>query len=459
MSSPYPGGPSPSDQPVQQPVYQQQAPVEQQQPAMGYPQQPAGYQQPAAYQQQLTYPPAYRPGGFAPSPAEWGSMNAATAPPPNTTGPIEQVWVDGQRISNRPILNLIAIAVGAIAMLVVIIIVMRESGVGPTTAGFVLALVPLVIVLAGVLWLDRWEPEPKVLLLVALLWGAGVSTLTSLFINTAITQAIYDSTQDAYGANVLGAVVVAPIVEELAKGLGVLLLFLVRRHHFDGPVDGVVYAATVAAGFAFTENILYFARGADAVWAVFVMRGLFSPFAHVIFTACTGIAIGMAARSRKSTTVFLAFPVGLIGAMGLHALWNGSATLGNSFLILYVVVQIPLFIAVIVLMVWLRRQEADVIRARLGEYAQAGWFAPQEVYMLSSLRMRSQARAWASGYGERAKDAMREFQRDATSLAYLRQRQLTGRADLRASQSEHELLNEIQKDRHTFTVTAQGRIA
>jgi RsiW-degrading membrane proteinase PrsW (M82 family) len=401
------------------------------------------------------YPQAYRPGDFAPSPAERASMNAAMAPPPNTTGPIEQVWAPGQQTSNRPLLQIIGIAAGLIGMIVVITIVMSSTGVGETTAGFVLALIPLTIVLAGVLWLDRWEPEPKLLLLTALMWGAGVSTLSSLVINTSAQQWFYDSTGDAQQAVTLGTVVVAPVVEEFFKGLGVLLLFLVRRNHFDGPVDGVVYAATVAAGFAFTENILYFAQNSSFIWSVFVMRGLVSPFAHLIFTACIGIAIGMAARSRRTTTVLLAFPVGLVGAMGLHALWNGSSMLGNFF-VLFLVIQIPLFIAVIVLMFWLRRQEAEVIRARLGEYAQAGWFAPHEVEMLSSMRMRSQARAWAAGYGERAKQAMKEFQRDSTSLAYLRQRQLTGRAELKASQSEHELLNEIQRDRHTFTMSAQG---
>lgn len=403
----------------------------------------------------VQYPPAYRPGDFAPSPAERASQNAAMAPPPNTTGPIEQVWAPNQRASNRPILSIAGIAAGVIGMIVVLIIVMRGTGIGQTTAGFVLALIPLLIVLAGVMWLDRWEPEPKLLLVTALLWGAGVATLSSLVINTAAQQWFYDSTGDAVQATTLGTVVVAPVVEEIFKGLGVLLLFLLRRQHFDGPVDGVVYAATVAAGFAFTENILYFAQNSTYIWAVFVLRGLVSPFAHLIFTACTGIAIGMAARSRKTTTVLLAFPVGLVGAMGLHALWNGSSMLGNFF-VLFLVIQVPLFVAVIVLMVWLRRQEAEVIRARLGEYAQAGWFAPHEVDMLSSMRMRAQARTWASGYGERAKQAMKEFQRDATSLAYLRQRQLTGRAELKAAQSEHELLNEIQRDRHTFTVTAQG---
>ena len=70
----------------------------------------------------------------------------------------------------------------------------------------------------------------------------------------------------------------APLVEEVAKGLGVLLIYAFSRAHFDGPVDGLVYAATVAAGFAFTENILYFGvalveGGAEELGATFVMRG------------------------------------------------------------------------------------------------------------------------------------------------------------------------------------------
>ncbi|WP_223403918.1 PrsW family intramembrane metalloprotease [Occultella gossypii] len=422
----------------------------------GYPSGPSGTGPPAQQPQRQAYPTAYRPGGFAPSPADWGTMNAAVAPPPNTTGPIEQVWAPGQRRSNRHLFNVIGYALGAVTLVIALIIIMYQTGVGKTTAAFFLALIPLTIVLLGVRWLDRWEPEPKGMLVLALLWGAGVSVLSALLINTAIIQWIYEQTLDPQGANTLGAVVVAPVVEELVKGIGVLLIFLFRRQHFDGPVDGVVYAATVAAGFAFTENILYFSQNADAVWTVFVLRGIFSPFAHALFTSCVGIALGMAARSSRASVVVFAFPVGLVGAMGLHALWNGSASLGNNFVLLYLVIQVPLFIATVVLLAWLRRQEADVIRARLSEYAQAGWFAPHEVEMLSSLRMRGQARSWADGYGERAKEAMRSFQRDATSLAYLRQRVLTGRADLRASQSEHELLNMVQRDRHVFTTNARG---
>ena len=101
------------------------------------------------------------------------------------------------------------------------------------------------------------------------------------------------------------AVVQAPIVEEFAKGLGVFLIFLTARRAFDGPVDGVVYGALVGAGFAFTENIQYFAisfieGGVVDVTTTFFVRGILSPFAHVMFTSITGFALGLAARRGAS---------------------------------------------------------------------------------------------------------------------------------------------------------------
>ncbi|SEE05137.1 Membrane proteinase PrsW, cleaves anti-sigma factor RsiW, M82 family [Ruania alba] len=341
-------------------------------------------------------------------------------------------------------------------MLVAIGYIALATGLGNTSVGFVLALIPLAIVLLGVRWLDRWDPEPMTMLLMALLWGAGVAVLSALVINTTAIMRIYESTQDPTMAETYGAVFVAPISEELVKGLGVLLIFLVRRHHLDGPVDGVVYAATIAAGFAFTENILYFSQNAALVGEVFVLRGIFSPFAHALFTSCIGLAIGLAARSPRTVMIVLAFPLGLLGAMALHALWNGSAALAGNFFAVYLLVQVPLFLATVGLLFWLRHLEARVIRTRLGEYAAAGWFAPHEVDMLASLRLRSQAKTWAAALGERAKAATVAFQRDATTLAYRRQKLRAGRST-RAERTEVELLQAITEERRTVADVAAAR--
>lgn len=303
-----------------------------------------------------------------------------------------------------------------------------------------LALVPLAAVLGTVLWVDRWEPEPWTSLAVAFGWGASVSVLVALVLNSGAQTALLVVGLDDLRAGALTATFVAPVVEEGIKALGVLLLFLVWRRWFDGPVDGLVYAATVAAGFAFVENILYFgqavaestavADGGEAVAVVFVLRAVMSPFAHVLFTGAVGLALGWASRRSAGAWVG-AFVGGLVVAVGLHALWNGAATLGSdtAFLSIYVTVQVPLFLGVVGLVVWLRSREARLVRDRLAEYAAAGWLAPQELRMLGSLAARRASRRWArSRGGPGAARAMRSFQTTASRLAHHRHRVMTDRA-------------------------------
>ena len=401
--------------------------------------------------------PAAAPGSYgyaAPGPSGYGAPASYSGPP------VQSVWTPPASRSSGNVVGIVALLIVGFASIWGLWIVMSLVGVSNAIVAFLAALLPLLVVLAVVMWLDRWEPEPKLMLLFALLWGAGVSVVLSFYGNTWVAETAYVITGDPFVADVVSSVVSAPIVEETTKGLGVLVIFLVRRSHFDGVVDGIVYAAVVAAGFAFTENILYFGASGSALGSTFIMRGVLSPFAHVLFTACTGIALGLASRSRSRNAAWWMFPVGLLAAVLLHALWNGAATLAgfggpDSFFTFYIAVQVPLFVAAIILAFWLRRQEAAAIEHRLGEYAAAGWFAQHEVRMVASLRQRSQARAWATRQGPRAGAAMKSFIRDATSLAYLRQRAATGRTDLRAhTQTETELLSRIRGDRQAFLAAA-----
>ncbi|TNU75855.1 PrsW family intramembrane metalloprotease [Miniimonas arenae] len=445
-------------QPQQQGYPQQHGYPQQTQPQQGYPQQ-------QGYSQRQSYPTASRP--VAAGPVAAGNRGVPGGPPGSPgahaawsgSAVVPQQWARSR--GSGSVGTWAALGILGLSALWGMWIVLSNVGTAPAAVGFVAALVPLIAVVAVVMWLDRWEPEPRIMLLLAFLWGAGPSVVIAYFGNTAVAQAIYDATGDPGVASVLGSVISAPVLEELAKGTGVLLIFLLRRSYFDGVVDGIVYAAIVAAGFAFTENILYFGRYIDSLVPVFVQRGVMSPFAHILFTACTGIALGLASRSRSRRSAWWFFPLGLLSAMALHALWNGSASLealgvqGVSFFLLYAAVQVPLFVAAIMLVVWLRRQESAVIRDRLGEYAAAGWFAPHEVAMVSSLRQRSQARTWAARVGPTAAQAMRTFIKDATSLAYLRQRAVSGRADLRThATSETDLLGRIKEDRQTFLAAA-----
>src|SRR5690606_25078480 len=128
----------------------------------------------------------------------------------------------------------------------------------------------------------------------------------------------------------------------------------------------------------------------------FVMRALMSPFAHAMFTALTGFAMGLAARRHASAgAVFGAGLIGLLPAILLHGFWNGSAIFANFFL-LYITLQVPLFVGFILAIVALRREEARLTRERLSEYAAAGWFTPEEVTMLATPAGRRVGLAWAA---------------------------------------------------------------
>src|SRR2546430_12475854 len=61
--------------------------------------------------------------------------------------------------------------------------------------------------------------------------------------------------------SMLAAPISAPIVEELAKALGVLAVFWLLRAEFDNMRDGFVYGALVGLGFTWFEAPLYVAQG------------------------------------------------------------------------------------------------------------------------------------------------------------------------------------------------------
>lgn len=396
----------------------------------------------------------------------------ATGSPARSLGepvsPVSPVWTAPVRRTSGGLiaLTVIGLVFGGLALLLVLVYLATFLGPGALVLCLLLALVPLSGILLVVRWIDRWEPEPRPALWFGFLWGAGVSVVIALVFDLGVQLALAAAGSSRAGADAGGqgvapdafaAVLQAPLVEEGAKGVGILVLFLVLRRGFDGPVDGIVYAATIAAGFAFSENIQYFGvamqeGGTDNLGFTFLVRGVFSPFAHVTFTACTGIGFGIASRRRAGgsfgrVVIVLA---GFALAVVLHGLWNGAAyllTSDSALIVYYLLVQLPLFIGYIVAVVLLRRQEAGITAARLGEYAAAGWFTDREVMMLATGPGRRQARAWAARQPRERRLAMRLFIADATRLAFARQRMLNGTADRVARADEAELLARVQAHR------------
>ncbi|PPH47738.1 PrsW family intramembrane metalloprotease [Rathayibacter sp. AY1C9] len=350
-----------------------------------------------------------------------------------------------------------SIGVALLGILLLLVLAYVVIGLGVSAAGIcaVIALVPLTVVLLGVRWVDRWEPEPALGLWFAFLWGAAGSVAIALLVDLGVQIAVYASGQQPSGSDFVGAVIQAPLVEETAKGIGVLLVLLIWRRTFDGPVDGIVYAAVVASGFAFVENILYFGSalvegGLGSLAVTFFLRGVLSPFAHVLFTACTGAALGFASNRPAVARLPIAL-LGLALAAFLHALWNGSSFLVSDWFGFYGVVQVPLFAVAVVVVVLLRRQERRVTLQRLDDYAVAGWLSPAEVRMIGTAEGRRTAARWARSAGGDRPRAMRDFLRSATRLAHHRQHLLLGRGGRTGAVDEQVLLDELVARRAVLT--------
>jgi RsiW-degrading membrane proteinase PrsW (M82 family) len=334
-----------------------------------------------------------------------------------------------------PVLGLIVVAVSGLTLLALVTV-----RVGPLAAaiGMAGALVPVVIVVAAFLWIDRWEPEPAKLLLSAFVWGACIAAIIALLLNnTAAT--VGDLLLGRGNGGKVSALLSAPLVEEAAKGAFVLGVLLRRRDEFDGVVDGIVYAGITAAGFAFTENIYYFGRAfaehgfgdatSNGVVAAFVLRGVLSPFTHPLFAALTGVGVGIAARATSRAQRILAPIGGYLAAVALHALWNGAATLGGAtaFLDVYFLIMVPMFLAVALLITLQRRREQRIIAAALPAMVRARWIAASEVDLLTSLQGRRKWRRQVrKESGPRAAKAVAAYQSSVTELAFLKRRNGNG---------------------------------
>ncbi|GAB2574162.1 PrsW family intramembrane metalloprotease [Streptomyces capparidis] len=325
-------------------------------------------------------------------------------------------------------------AVLALCGVAILALVQRSVGTEGFLAGIALSVLPVPLLVGAFLWVDRVEPEPRRNLLFAFGWGSCAATLIAIFANGWLTDWLV--TVNPGDSETLSLTVVAPVVEEITKGVAIWLLFLFRRQDFDGIVDGVVIAGLTATGFAFTENILYLgtAFGEDmafgnetlggATVTTFFMRVIVSPFAHPLFTCMTGLGFALASRSRSPWPRRLAPVGGLLTAMLLHGVWNGSSVLGTTgFVLVYGMFMVPVFGLMVWLAVWSRNNELKTVGRQLPVYAAAGWISAAEPAALASMKGRKLAcdLARAAG-GEAAARVMREYLGFATSLAFLRAR-------------------------------------
>ena len=245
------------------------------------------------------------------------------------------------------------------------------------------AIVQTILYLLFVRGIDLYEREGFRYVLPVFVWGFTVAVVVALVFNTLASITISTiATQQVAGF--LTPVIVAPVVEEGIKGLGVFLVFVVsvvaagrrRAPEFSGVMDGIVYGSAVGFGFAIAEDLLYLAQAGTET---FVVRRIFGGFAHAAFTSLTGIGIGLIPWVRSGFLKVLLPIMGLGGAMVLHSIFNFTATLFG--VLAYVLMFFVVLSYVALILVWLGI-ERRAIREELREEVAAGTVSPDEYAIL-----------------------------------------------------------------------------
>lgn len=193
------------------------------------------------------------------------------------------------------------------------------------------AFVPTLLYVLLFYWADRYEREPAWLAFVTFIWGAIPAIIISIIAETTVGVPLLQS-PSTLAADLMEGAVVAPIVEELAKGLALLWIFYRYRQEFDGVLDGVVYGALVGFGFAMTENFFYFIgaymeSGWGGLTVLIYLRAIVFGLNHALYTSLMGIGLGIARNRRHPLARAGWILSGLLAAMLTHALHNLGAGL------------------------------------------------------------------------------------------------------------------------------------
>src|SRR6266508_3085876 len=181
--------------------------------------------------------------------------------------------------------------------------------------------------------LDYFEREPPVLLAAVFAWGALVAIAAAVPGNAALNSLVAKLGSPEFAAT-WGPALVAPVVEEPLKLLGVVVVALLATEQINSVVDGFVYGAVAGLGFQVIENVLYAANAVAAaglgdrpgpVLTTLFARGFVAGlWSHTLFSALAGAGVGYAVvrheRSRPTRAAFAA--VCLLGALVCHGLWN-----------------------------------------------------------------------------------------------------------------------------------------
>lgn len=234
---------------------------------------------------------------------------------------------------------------------VLFVLVGAPSLVAVLTSGFdtfgtaIISSAAVFVAVGALFWwflrtVDRYARRPVALVVVACLWGGlAAPWAIAAEANTALSSWYAKIFGQSWALD-WGAGLSAPFSEEIAKGMGLVLVIALAPRLVRTAFDGFVLGGFLGLGFEVLENLAYAANTTGSVASITVIRSLTGLCGHVVFSAlfCAGLVyvLGRPAEPRRVGRGLAL----MLGACLIHGLWDSTSALmgGNGGLVLLLMV-------------------------------------------------------------------------------------------------------------------------
>ncbi|MFH4965585.1 PrsW family glutamic-type intramembrane protease [Gaetbulibacter sp. M235] len=178
-----------------------------------------------------------------------------------------------------------------------------------------LAIAPVFLIIIYIYIKDKYEKEPKRLLLYNFLLGAIVSIIVTTVLYYLINIILPLPDDYSIYQQFIKAFFVVGLTEEFSKYI-IVRYYAQPKSVFNEPFDGIVYAVMVSMGFAATENISYVIQSG---YQTALVRAFTAVPAHATFAILMGYYIGKAKFSKNRIVLNL---TGLLLAIIFHGAYD-----------------------------------------------------------------------------------------------------------------------------------------
>jgi RsiW-degrading membrane proteinase PrsW (M82 family) len=196
--------------------------------------------------------------------------------------------------------------------------------------------------MAFLLKVQLFDPRPFSVMTLLFLWGGIIGTFAlALEINNAVLSLLAKLVSPGFSHR-WAASITAPVFEELAKSLGVVMLLLLARDRIRSVFDGVIIGATVGLGFQVFEDLIYTLNATNLValgteWLptlhmVFLRGFVIGLSSHAMYSAIIGAGIAFFVLNRDSSRLkgFFGLLLACLCSWFIHALWDSPYVSGGE---------------------------------------------------------------------------------------------------------------------------------